>query len=101
MRLNEKEIQSIKKAVRTHFGENAVVYLFGSRVDNSKRGGDIDLLIEHSPEVTGSEVIKKKLKTMTDIQFALGDRKIDIVTVPYNSENTLIVKNARKEAIQL
>ena len=45
---------------------------------------------------------------MTDIQFALGDRKIDIVTVPFNPDSgdvpidaSLIIKNARKEGILL
>jgi 3-dehydroquinate dehydratase len=49
---------------------------------------------------------------MTDIQFALGDRKIDIVTVRRRTEGSqkedeteqrapLIVQEARKEAVEL
>ena len=44
MRLNEKEIEIIKKIVAEHLGD-AQVYLFGSRVDKEKMGGDIDLFI--------------------------------------------------------
>ncbi|HHD80801.1 MAG TPA: nucleotidyltransferase domain-containing protein [Campylobacterales bacterium] len=44
MRLSEKEIKLIKQKVKSVFGE-AVIYLFGSRLDDSKRGGDIDLYI--------------------------------------------------------
>lgn len=112
MRLSEEEIAAIKKAVRTHFGASAKVYLFGSRTDDSKAGGDIDLLIEHEANIEGSRLVRAKLKTMTDIQFAIGDRKIDIVTVTLNqkkSEETaetqgnvpLIVREARKESIEL
>ena len=62
-----------------------------------------------SLKLNGSELIKKKLKTMTDIQFATSEQKIDIVTVPSDikySDDTgeptpLIVRNARKEAIRL
>lgn len=108
MRLNEREIAAIKKAVEKNFGKDTPVYLFGSRTDDTKRGGDIDLLLEHDPALEANNVIRKKLKTMTDIQFALGDRKIDIVTVPFNPERgdvpidaSLIIKNARKEGILL
>ena len=46
MRLTDQEIQGIRKAVTSRFGESAKTWLFGSRADDSKRGGDIDLLIE-------------------------------------------------------
>jgi len=44
MRLPEAERQAILNAVRSE-DPDAVVYLFGSRVDDAARGGDIDLLV--------------------------------------------------------
>ena len=44
MRLKDFEIRAIKEAVRS-MDSKAKVYLFGSRVDDTKKGGDIDLLI--------------------------------------------------------
>ena len=45
MRLQKKEIQTILQVAKSIYGERVKVYLFGSRLDNTKRGGDIDLLI--------------------------------------------------------
>lgn len=111
MRLNKEEIAAIKKAVAKNFGPSARVYLFGSRTDNAKRGGDIDLLVEHDPSLEGTDLITKKLTTMSDIQFSIGDQKIDIVTSPFRKtdadgydgtlQTPLIVENARKEGIRL
>ena len=46
MRLTPHEVAAIKAAAREAFGESAVVRLFGSRVDDGRRGGDLDLHIE-------------------------------------------------------
>ncbi len=45
MRLNEFEIDTINKLAKKHFGDGTSVYLFGSRTDDRKKGGDIDLFI--------------------------------------------------------
>lgn len=46
MRLNDKTREIIKSEVASQLRTNAVVRLFGSRVDDAQRGGDIDFLIE-------------------------------------------------------
>ncbi len=40
------EVERIEQAARRHFGKEARVWLFGSRADDTQRGGDIDLYIE-------------------------------------------------------
>ena len=44
MRLTEAERNSIRTII-FHLDPEAQIYLFGSRTDDKKRGGDIDLLI--------------------------------------------------------
>lgn len=51
MRLAPEEVAAIKAAARHAFGADAVVRLFGSRVDDNLRGGDIDLHVEVSADV--------------------------------------------------
>lgn len=45
MRLTEHQAKVIKKNCQMVFGEQTQVYLFGSRTDDNRRGGDIDLYI--------------------------------------------------------
>ena len=45
MRLDAEETANIKRIVAEIFGEDARLWLFGSRMDDSKRGGDVDLYV--------------------------------------------------------
>lgn len=78
MRLSGQQIKTIKDTVCNHFGTGARVYLFGSRVDDRKTGGDIDICIQ--AELPPAELYRRKLEALTDLAFALGERKIDLVT---------------------
>ena len=44
MRLEKDEIASIRSVIKL-LDSKAKIFLYGSRVDDSKRGGDIDLLV--------------------------------------------------------
>lgn len=100
MRLTEQERKIIKAAVRNRFGDGARVLLFGSRTDDAKLGGDIDLLVEVPDRAEGLTVAK--LKAMADIQLEIGDQKIDMVVAMSGSvEAPLVVKLARETGIEL
>jgi len=76
MRISEREREHILVTVRL-FDADARVILFGSRADDAKRGGDIDLLIL-SRAIGGTE--KRRIRGM--LCDALGDQRIDIVVSP-------------------
>jgi len=64
MRLNESEIKIIKEVIENSVKE-AKIYLFGSRLDDNKKGGDIDLfLIADDINYEKKIQIKAKLKNM-------------------------------------
>ncbi len=75
MRLTKDEKTVIQKVAEDIFG-NAEVYLFGSRVDDSKKGGDIDLYI--IPEQNG-DLLKKKIQFLISLKKKIGDQKIDVI----------------------
>ncbi len=51
MRLSGNEIITVPFLSREIFGPEIVARLFGSRIDDSKKGGDIDLCLETSEEL--------------------------------------------------
>ena len=77
MRLSEFEIETIKELVEKHFGEGTTVYLFGSRTDENKKGGDIDLFITNTDEKRLN--IEAKVQFLAELKTKIGDRKIDVV----------------------
>ena len=46
MRLSTFQVKVIKNTLGQVFGQSAQIYLFGSRVDDQKKGGDIDLFVD-------------------------------------------------------
>ncbi|MEW5888532.1 MAG: nucleotidyltransferase domain-containing protein [Pseudomonadota bacterium] len=60
---------------------SARVYLFGSRIDPTKRGGDIDLLV-HIPGVAVDHALRIEEKLLARLWDEIGDQKIDVVVTP-------------------
>lgn len=77
VRLTGYQIEAIRAEVARAFGDAAVVRLFGSRVDDAARGGDIDLHIES--EGTPSDLLDRELRLRACLMRRLGDRRIDVV----------------------
>jgi len=99
VRLPQPTIRAICTAFKESFLEEDHLWLFGSRADLSKRGGDIDLYAESSikdPE----QIIKSKSKFFKKLYMTIGEQKIDLV-VKFDDTNLLIYEIAKKEGIQL
>jgi len=78
MRLNERQHSLILQQAIKHFGNTSRVWLFGSRVDDQQKGGDIDLYIETKIQ-DPVKVVDAKLGFLVEIHRLLGEQKIDIV----------------------
>jgi predicted nucleotidyltransferase len=50
MRMPENEVQLAVAIIKKHLGTSTAVWLFGSRVDDTRKGGDIDLYAETNIE---------------------------------------------------
>ncbi len=73
MRLSAKEISTIKKNI-LNFDADAKIYLFGSRVNDNAKGGDIDVLV-----ISDKIGFTEKLKIRTGIFREIEEQKLDLV----------------------
>jgi len=76
MRLARQEREAITSAIH-QADSDAEIYLFGSRVDDTARGGDIDLLV-----LSQKIKLMAKLDILAQLHLKLGERKIDLAVFP-------------------
>ena len=75
MRLNSETVQVLQKIFLQVFGKGEL-YLFGSRVDDARRGGDIDLyLVADNRDRMG----EKRIEFLAQVKRQIGDQRIDLV----------------------
>ena len=96
MRLSLSEIEIIIKNTNKTFGPESKVFLFGSRVDDNKKGGDIDLFIETDNHENLNE---KKSVFLANLEQELGIQKIDVVI--QSNQNRLIENEAKNKGVEL
>ncbi|MDX9696097.1 MAG: nucleotidyltransferase domain-containing protein, partial [Bacteroidales bacterium] len=92
MRLSKTEIEAIKRVANAVFGENTTVSLFGSRTDDNKRGGDIDLLVSCGKKISSTERYMLKIRFLVQLKKAIGDQKIDVL-IDGGQKSRVFLKN--------
>ncbi len=97
MRLPETLKSSILKAIEESFG-NVEIYLFGSRTDDTKRGGDIDIAIR--TDMTREHFRKHKIVFVSLLMRMGFDLKIDVVQY-HDSMDALLKSEIRSNGIKL
>lgn len=98
MRLTEHEVAAIKAAARLTFGPDAVVRLFGSRVDDTRRGGDIDLHVE-TPEAID---VWRARRDFLDRLFArIDEQRVDVIATTRGAAPVPIAQIAYRDGVIL
>ena len=93
MRITQAEKKTICDAIHG-FDPEARIFLFGSRADDAKRGGDIDIIV-----LSKTLSPAHKLKIKASIFGTLDEQKIDIVIS--NNQTDAFVKLILRDAIPL
>lgn len=99
MRLTEDQRQTIQQIVTDELGSSATVKLFGSRLDDSARGGDIDLFIELAEPVEHPAQLSARLSVL--IMRAMQGRKVDVLLSAPNLSEQTIHRLAREQGERL
>ena len=73
--------------------------LFGSRVDDSLRGGDIDLYIIPEKKLTADQLYKERIYFLSALKMKIGDQKIDLIIA--RDQNRPIEREALKNGVVL
>lgn len=97
-RLNAQEVEGIKAAFLDCFPPGSELYLFGSRADATKKGGDIDLYVE-TPLNSADEIVAAKIRFLALLFIKIGEQKVDVV-VKFKTDLP-IHHVARQEGIRL
>ncbi len=86
MRLSHKDISIITDTFQEYFNSGKI-YLFGSRVDDSKKGGDLDLYIEYDKPTSFAAFYSQIKHFRKQVFKKLNFYKVDVVyTYPKREE---------------
>jgi len=89
--------QEVIKQLASEFFENEKVFIFGSRADMSKKGGDIDIYIQTTKK---DALLKAKLAFLREFEKCFGEQKVDLL-VDNGSKRKAIFDIAQKEGVLL
>lgn len=101
VRLSTRIIDAISRSFLEHFLPDDKLWLFGSRLDLSKKGGDIDLYIETNIDNVDTAV-DRKIAFLSNLKKEIGDQKIDVVLRIISSNYHLpIYEIAKSQGVRL
>ena len=99
MRLTPEQITAIRKGAAQLAGDAARVWLFGSRVRDDARGGDVDLLLELDEAV--AEPAQLSARLASQVSRVMYGRKVDVLIKAPNLMHLPIHAIALAEGVRL
>jgi predicted nucleotidyltransferase len=95
MRLTTAQIDTIRRTAHQNFGADALIWLFGSRADDTKRGGDVDLYVEATQKGTLMSALRCKISLEESL-----DLPVDLV-VKEPGKDKPIYNLAKSQGVRL
>ena len=99
MRLTDSQIQIILQLTHQVAGSQCRVRVFGSRLDDTAHGGDIDLMLELSEPLDNPALMAAQISAL--VSRAMHGRKVDVLLSAPNLMRQPIHDIAFKEGILL
>src|SRR4051794_20650728 len=102
MRLSASERRAIDAAAREAFPAGTRVLLFGSRVDDTRRGGDIDLLVEPPQSLAADDLVARRSRFIARLYRLLDEQRIDVLVTDGNEDDAHpVIQAARAQGLEL
>lgn len=101
MRLTKDQLDAVTNVFTEYFLPEDKLWLFGSRTNDSKKGGDIDFYVETNYD-NWSIATEKQISFLVNLKKRIGDQKIDLViNLLKNNQKRPIYDEAKNTGIQL
>ena len=96
MRLTQQQVSTIIDITQAVVGANSGVWLYGSRLDDSRRGGDIDLMVESNPPVNLLQRVRIKIALEAKL-----NRPVDVMALTAGAPASPFTQIAMAGAVRL
>ncbi|MBY0454969.1 MAG: nucleotidyltransferase domain-containing protein [Burkholderiaceae bacterium] len=73
MRISQELLKNSVDIISSHYGDGVKIWLFGSRVNDKQRGGDVDIFIENA-----SKDALQRIRCQSQL-VELFDLKVDLI----------------------
>jgi predicted nucleotidyltransferase len=83
MRLSQAQRETLRRQVTAFLGNGAELFLYGSRLDDGRRGGDVDLLVRTTEPVDALDQAKLQMKLEEALELP-----VDLLFVAKGEETT-------------
>ncbi len=77
MRLTDCQIDAIRQLARQVAGDQVRVRVFGSRLDDAARGGDVDLMLEFPEPVDDPALLAARMSAQ--VSRVMAGRRVDVL----------------------
>ncbi len=99
MRLTPAQIATIKSTAQAVLGDAAQVTLFGSRLYDDQKGGDVDLMVEVPQAIDEPAVLAARVASL--ISRCMHGRKVDVLLKAPNLLEQAIHRIASQQGVRL
>lgn len=99
MRLDSSQRLALRQCFQQELGADADIRLFGSRLDDEARGGDVDLLVCSSTQLERKVWLEARLAAAAE--RVLGGRKVDVILVDPETSLGPVHLHALREGVPL
>jgi predicted nucleotidyltransferase len=99
MRLTDQQILTVREVCMSIAGPQSRIRVFGSRLDDATRGGDLDIMLESAEPIANPALVSAQISAR--ISRAMDGRKVDVLLSAPNLQRLPIHEVAFKEGMLL